>query len=122
SAEAAVKSATPPMKTRLRPSQSPSVPAFKTHVASRRAYASTTHCRSVNEVWRFDWIFGSATLTTVMSRSSMKMDTQTMSRARHLRSMPRKLLEKDSATLLRKVSVYGAHAAAPAPKRAGALG
>ena len=36
-AEASVKRATPPMKTRFRPSQSPSVPAFRTEVASSRA-------------------------------------------------------------------------------------
>ena len=50
------------------------------------------------------------------------MATQTMMRARHFRSIPWKLLEKDSATLIRKVSDYGAHAAAPASERAGALG
>ena len=49
----------------------------------------------------------------------MKIATQTMIRARHFRSIPWKLLEKDSATLIRKVSDYGAHAAAPAPEPAG---
>ena len=67
-------------------------------------------------------MLGSATLTTVMSRRSMKMATQTMMRARHLRSIPWKLLEQDSATLIRKVSDYGAHAAAPASAHAGAHG
>jgi hypothetical protein len=50
SAEARVKRTTPPMKIRLRPSRSPSVPAFSMQVARRRAYASITHSRSVNEV------------------------------------------------------------------------
>ncbi len=50
-AEAAVKRRMPTMKTRFRPSQSPRVPAFSMQVARRRAYASTTHCRSVKEVW-----------------------------------------------------------------------
>src|SRR5579862_2066040 len=122
SAEASVKRATPPMKTRFRPSQSPSVPAFRTEVASRRAYASTTHWRSVKEVRRSRWMLGSATLTIVMSRRSMKMATHTMRRARHLRSIRWNVLEKDSATLVRKVSDYGAHAAAPAPEHAGAAG
>ena len=36
-AEARVKTTTPAMKTRLRPSQSPSVPAFSVQVARRRA-------------------------------------------------------------------------------------
>ena len=52
----------------------------------------------------------------------MKIATQTMMSARHFRSIARKLLEKDSATLIRKVSDYGAHAAAPAPELAGAAG
>ena len=88
-------------------------------MARVRAYASITHWRSVKEAWSSDWIFGRATLTIVMSSRSMKMATQTMRRARHLRSIAGKLLEKDSATLLRKVSDYGAHAAAPAPELPG---
>ena len=50
SADASVKSATPPVNTRLRPRRSPSEPALRTLVASMSAYASTTHCRSVKEV------------------------------------------------------------------------
>ena len=45
----------------------------------------------------------------------MKIATQTMMSARHFRSIRWKLLEKDSATLIRKVSDYGAHAAVAPP-------
>ena len=77
SAEAAVKSAIATRKTRLRPSRSPSEPALSIVAASVSAYASTTHCRSVKEVFSSLSIFGSATLTTVMSRSSMNTATHT---------------------------------------------
>ena len=87
---------------------------------------------------------GSATFTTVMSSSSMKIATQTMIRARHFLSMPGNLpgpgatashpadsyvdyrgtggmrgLEKDSNVSIRMVSDDGAHAATPAPEHAG---
>ena len=65
--------ATPERKTRFRPSMSPSVPAISTTLASVRAYASTTHWRSVNEAWSSFWMSGSATFTTVMSSRSMKI-------------------------------------------------
>ena len=47
------------------------------------------------------------------------MATQTMISARHYRSMGEKLLKEDSATLIRKVSDYGAHAVTSAPTHAG---
>ena len=47
------------------------------------------------------------------------MPTQTMIRARHFRSMSENVNEKDSATLVRKVSDDGAHAVATAPEFAG---
>ena len=93
---------TPARNTRLRPSRSASEPALRTTVASMSEYASTTHWRSVKEAWSSFWISGSATLTTVMSSRSMKMATQTMTRARHFRSMARRPTEKDSATLASK--------------------
>ncbi len=67
-------------------------------------------------------MFGSATFTTVMSNRSMKMATHTMISARHFRSMPRNLLEQESATLVRKVSDYGAHAAVTTPEQPGEVG
>ena len=46
----------------------------------------TTHCRSENEECSERWMSGSATLTTVMSSSSMKMATDTAINVHHLRS------------------------------------
>ena len=86
-AEATVNSAIATRKTRLRPSRSPSEPALSIVAASVSAYASTTHCRSVKEVCSSFSMFGSATLTTVMSRSSMKTATHTTTRTRHFRSI-----------------------------------
>ena len=98
---------------------SPSEPAVSTTVASMSEYASTTHWRSVNEVCRSRWMRGSATFTIVMSSRSMKMATQTMIKVRHLRSMPWTLTQQDSATPFRKVTDYGAYAAASAPELSG---
>ena len=47
------------------------------------------------------------------------MATQTMRSARHFRSTRATLAEKDSASLIRKVSDDGAHAIATAPAPAG---
>src|SRR6266536_6581847 len=41
------------------------------------AYASTTHCRPVRLAWRRCWMLGSATLTIVMSTSSMNVVAHT---------------------------------------------
>ena len=119
-AEAAVNNTTPMRKTRLRPSRSPSDPAFRTTLASMSEYASTTHWRSVKELCRSRWIFGSATLTTVMSSSSMKMPTQTMIKVRHFRSMAATVSQQDSAMPAGMVSDYGACAFASAPPGPGA--
>src|SRR4051794_38670180 len=62
-------------------------PAVRTHVASVSAYASITHCSSVNDASSELWIDGSATFTTVMSSSSMKIATQTETSVHHFRSM-----------------------------------
>ena len=121
-AEATVNRTTPVRKTRLRPSRSPSEPALRTTVASVSEYASTTHCRSVKELWRSRWIFGSATLTTVMSSRSMKMATQTMTSVLHFRSIAATVTEKDSAVSAGMVSDYGARAFASAPQWPGADG
>src|SRR3954447_2188586 len=62
-------------------------PAVSTKVASVSAYASITHCSSVNDASSELWIDGSATFTTVMSSSSMKIATQTETSVHHFRSM-----------------------------------
>ena len=46
-----------------------------------------THCRSVKLAPRSSRIEGSATLTTVMSSSSMKVATETAISVHHLRSI-----------------------------------
>ncbi len=115
-----MNSTTPVRNTRLRPSRSPSDPAFRTTLASMSEYASTTHWRSVNEACSSRWIFGSATFTTVMSSSSMKMPTQTMIRVRHFRSMSATVSQQDSAMPDGMVSDYGARAFASAPPGPGA--
>ncbi len=109
-AEASVNSAIPLRKTRLRPSRSPSEPALSIMHARVSAYASTTHCRSVKEVFRSLSISGSATLTTVMSRSSMNTATHTTINTRHFRSIPGKLTKQESTTAQGKISRDGAHA------------
>ena len=109
-AEAAVKRPIAIRNTRLRPRRSPSEPALSIVAASVSAYASTTHCRSVKEVFSSLRMSGSATLTTVMSRSSMNTATHTTMRTRHFRSITGKLTKQESATALRKVSRDGAHA------------
>ena len=118
SAEAAVNSAIATRKTRLRPSMSPSEPALSIVAASVSAYASTTHCRSVKEVFSSLSISGSATLTTVMSRSSMNTATHTTINTRHFRSIPGKLTKQESTTAVRKVSRDGAHAVTSPSARA----
>ena len=110
SAEAAVNIAIATRKTRLRPLRSPSDPAVSIVAARVSAYASTTHCRSVKDVFRSFSICGSATLTTVMSRSSMNTATHTTINTRHFRSIPGNVVEEESSTALRKVSRDGAHA------------
>ena len=77
----------PQANTRRRPMRSPSDPAASSRPASDRAYASTTHCRSLKLASRSRWISGSATLTMVMSSSSMNIATQVASRVHHLRSI-----------------------------------
>ena len=87
-----MKIASPAANTLRRPSRSASEPAVSTSAASVSAYASTTHWRSVKLAPRSSRIDGSATLTTVMSSSSMKVATETAIRVHHLRSMRVELL------------------------------
>ena len=75
----------PAANTRRRPSRSASEPAASTSAASDSAYASITHCRSLKLAPRSARIAGSATLTTVMSSSSMKVAADTAIRVHHFR-------------------------------------
>jgi hypothetical protein len=87
SSEATANSTIPKANTRRRPRRSASEPAVSTTAASVSAYASTTHCRSVNEDSRSRWISGSAVFTTVMSSRSMTVVTLTAVRVHHLRAI-----------------------------------
>ena len=62
-------------------------PAVSRNAASVSAYASMTHCRSASEAWNACWMYGSATLTIVMSSNSMNTPVQTASRVHHLRAI-----------------------------------
>ena len=73
----AVKTARPARNSRRRPSRSPRVAAGSSSTASTRAYAALTHCRSGRLARRSRWIDASATLTTVMSSSSMNAAVHT---------------------------------------------
>ena len=86
--EAAVNRTRPIVNTRRRPKMSASDPAASTVVASVSAYASTTHCSCAKLASSSRWMSGSATFTTVMSSSSMKIAVQTAISVHHLRSSP----------------------------------
>src|SRR5215208_565536 len=91
--EATVKIKKPNVKTRRRPIRSASEPAVSRNAASVSEYASTTHWRLERLAPRLDWMSGSATLTTVMSSSSMNVATHTASKVHHLRAI-RNLLDR----------------------------
>ena len=63
-------------------------PAASTVVASVSAYASTTHCSCEKLASRSRWMSGSATFTTVMSSSNMKIAVHTAMSVHHLWSSP----------------------------------
>ena len=86
--DAAVNSTRPIVKTRRRPTRSASDPAARTVVARVSAYASTTHWSWAKLASSSRWMSGSATLTTVMSSSNMKIAVHTAISVHHLRSMP----------------------------------
>src|SRR5665213_1677717 len=85
SSDDAVNSASPAMKTRFRPKRSEIEPQVRMRTARLSAYASITHCRSVNEAPRCRWMVGSATCTIVTSTSSMKVPAQTAISVQRLR-------------------------------------
>src|ERR1700678_3328157 len=71
-----------------RPNSRPTTPAVRRKAARVSEYASITHWRSLKLACSDRWMSGSATLTTVMSNSSMKVAVQTAMRVHHLRSSP----------------------------------
>jgi hypothetical protein len=93
-AEATVNTTRPVTNTRRRPTRSANAPAVSRNAARVSEYALTTHCRSLKLECSERWISGSATFTTVMSSSSMKIATETAIRVHHLRSIvaPRRRL------------------------------
>ena len=74
--EAAVKIPRPTMKTRFRPRMSPKRPASRSRPPNAIRYALTTQARLDWENPRSLWIEGSATFTTVTSRTIISIPTQ----------------------------------------------
>ena len=87
SADPIVNTTIPTANTSRRPARSAIDPEVRRKAASVSAYASMTHWRSASEAWNACWMYGSATLTIVMSSSSMNTPVQTASRVHHLRSI-----------------------------------
>jgi len=86
--DARVKITKPAVKTRRRPIRSANEPAVSRKAASVNEYASTTHCRLERLALRSCWMSGRATLTTVMSSSSMNVATHTAISVHHFRAIP----------------------------------
>ena len=76
SSEATLKSTRPAMKMSLRPMMSPRRPASSSKPPKAIMYALTTQARLDCENPRSSWIDGSATFTTVASRTIMSMPVQ----------------------------------------------
>ena len=70
-AEATAKPTRPPINVHLRPNRSPSLPPSSSRLPKLSAYAVITHCRFSAEKWRARCAEGSATFTTVASRTTM---------------------------------------------------
>ena len=82
STEPAQNTPTPASMTFLRPSSSPIIPQASMRLANVRAYAPTTHCRSVTFAFRLVCTSPSATLTTVLSRKVRNSSVHSVARAR----------------------------------------
>ncbi len=82
STEPAQKTPAPASMTFLRPSSSPIMPQAIMMLAKVRAYAPTTHCRSVTLAFRLVCTFPSATLTTVLSRKVRNSSVHNVASAR----------------------------------------
>ena len=78
--EATVNSTTPASSTRRRPSRSAARPPSSRQPPNVSTYALITHWRLSREKPRSLWIDGSATLTTVLSSTTMHCAVQTTSR------------------------------------------
>ena len=84
SSEAPVNTTSPIRNNRRRPYMSDRLPAVSKNAASVSAYASTIHCRSEKLAPSPRWISGSATVTMVISSSSMNMPRHTATSVHHL--------------------------------------
>src|SRR5439155_17984868 len=83
--ELTAKRASPPTKSRRRPSRSAKRPPSSRTPPNRIAYAEITHWRFVCENPRSDLIEGSATFTIATSRMTMNCAVTISARALHLR-------------------------------------
>src|SRR6266571_3375642 len=86
SSEAAVNTARPQIRMRLRPMRSPSRPASSSSPPNAIRYAFTTHARSDCVKPRSLWIDGRATLTMVPSRMIIRIPAHRTNNASHRRS------------------------------------
>ncbi len=86
SSEPAVNNAAPMMKTRRCPKMSPSRPAMMRKVAKVSAYPVTTHSRLGSVVWNSRRMVGMATLSTVLSSTTMTVAISTMTSVSHRRT------------------------------------
>jgi hypothetical protein len=82
--DATVKTITPMMKRRLRPTKSAARPPSSRKPPKASVYAFTTHCSELAEKSRSSWIEGSATFTTVASSTTMNWAMHTSTRTSHL--------------------------------------
>ena len=88
SAEERANPISPVMKTRLRLNMSPSRPPTSSRLPNARAYAVTTHCRSLFGKSRARWADGSAMFTMVESSTTISWAMATMTRISHRWSFP----------------------------------
>ena len=83
SSDPAANSAAPTMNTRRCPYTSPRRPPIMRNVAKVSEYPVMTHSRLGNVVWNSRRIVGMATLSTVLSSTTITVDSNTMARVSH---------------------------------------
>ena len=83
--EASVKTTSPAMKIRRRPSRSASFPPVSMRTPNVSAYPLKIHSSSEMPMPRSRWIDGRATFTTVLSSMIMKRPTATAASVHHFR-------------------------------------
>src|ERR1700683_5646216 len=88
SAEDRANPTSPVMKTRLRLNMSPSRPPTSSRLPNARAYAVTTHCRSLFGKPRACWADGSAMFTMVASSTTISWAMATRTRRSQRWSLP----------------------------------